>query len=49
MRIGFEEHGGRCVFSSEWNNFAQKTYLENFPNSATHSEDRGSHQINQLT
>lgn len=36
MRIGFEEHGGQCVFSSEWNNFAQKTYFENFPGSATH-------------
>ena len=36
MRIGFEEHGGQCVFSSEWNDFAQKTYFENFPGSATH-------------
>ncbi len=36
MRIGFEGFGGRCVFSSEWNKFAQKTYLENFPDSSTH-------------
>lgn len=36
MRIGFEAHGGRCVFSSEWNTFAQKTYLENFPQASDH-------------
>lgn len=34
IRKGFAEHGGRCVFTSEWNEFAKKTYLENFP--ATH-------------
>lgn len=31
IRRGFEEHGGRCVFTSEWNTWAQKTYLANFP------------------
>lgn len=31
IRLGFEKHGGRCVFTSEWNSFAQKTYLANFP------------------
>lgn len=36
MRMGFEKHGGHCVFSSEWNKFAQKTYLENFASSSTH-------------
>ena len=34
IRMAFEAHGGRCVFTSEWNPFAQKTYLANFPNSA---------------
>lgn len=34
IRTAFEAHGGRCVFTSEWNSFAQKTYLANFPNSA---------------
>lgn len=29
-RLGFESIGGRCVFTSEWNKFAQKTYLANF-------------------
>ena len=30
MRTGFEQEGGRCVFTSEWNSWAQKTYLANF-------------------
>jgi DNA (cytosine-5)-methyltransferase 1 len=31
IRKGFEAHGGRCVFTSEWNKYAEKTYLTNFP------------------
>ena len=30
MRIAFEEAGGQCVFSSEWDRHAQKTYYANF-------------------
>ena len=30
MRAGFEGAGGRCVFTSEWNAWAKKTYLANF-------------------
>jgi DNA (cytosine-5)-methyltransferase 1 len=30
IRMGFEAHGGQCVFTSEWNDFSQKTYRENF-------------------
>ena len=30
IRIPFQELGGRCVFSSEWDAFAQKTYKVNF-------------------
>ena len=30
MRIAFESAGGRCVFSSEWDKYAQRTYLHNF-------------------
>ncbi|ALO47613.1 DNA (cytosine-5-)-methyltransferase [Pseudohongiella spirulinae] len=37
IRLGFERQGGHCVFTSEWNNFAQKTYLANFPETADHS------------
>lgn len=34
IRMAFEAHGGHCVFTSEWNLWAQKTYLANFPESA---------------
>jgi DNA (cytosine-5)-methyltransferase 1 len=30
MRLAFEKVGGKCVFSSEWDKYAQKTYLSNF-------------------
>lgn len=30
IRCGFESIGGRCVFTSEWDNYAQKTYALNF-------------------
>lgn len=30
MRQAFEAHGGKCVFSSEWDKFAQQTYQANF-------------------
>jgi len=30
MRIGFESAGGKCVFTSEWDKYAQKTYEANF-------------------
>lgn len=30
LRKGFETIGGRCVFTSEWNAFAQQTYTANF-------------------
>lgn len=37
IRMAFEGLGGRCVFTSEWDSYAQKTYAENYP---------GGHQIN---
>ena len=38
MRLAFESIGGRCVFTSEWNPFAQKTYAANFaPTSNGHA------------
>ncbi len=30
FRIAMQEQGGKCVFSSEWNKYAQKTYFANF-------------------
>jgi DNA (cytosine-5)-methyltransferase 1 len=31
IRLGFEASGGKCVFTSEWDPYAQKTYGANFP------------------
>ncbi len=31
LRRGFEAIGGRCVFTSEWDKYSQKTYRANFP------------------
>ena len=36
IRLAFEDAGGRCVFTSEWDSYAQKTYAANYP---------GGHQI----
>ena len=30
IRQGFETHGGECIFTSEWNDFSKKTYIENY-------------------
>lgn len=30
IRMGFQQHGGKCVFTSEWNTWSQKTYAANF-------------------
>lgn len=30
IRLGFQQNGGHCVFTSEWDKFAQKTYAANF-------------------
>jgi DNA (cytosine-5)-methyltransferase 1 len=37
IRLAFEAIGGECVFTSEWDSYAQKTYAENF---------RGGHPLN---
>ncbi|OHX17981.1 DNA (cytosine-5-)-methyltransferase [Chromobacterium amazonense] len=38
IRQAFESIGGRCVFTSEWDSYAQKTYAENY--------NRDQHQLN---
>ena len=30
MRIAFEQQGGDCVYSNEWNKYCQQTYFANF-------------------
>ncbi len=34
LRTAFESIGGHCVFTSEWDGYAQKTYEVNFPDEA---------------
>lgn len=36
LRLAFEAQGGQCVFTSEYDPYAQKTYLANFPDAAEH-------------
>jgi DNA (cytosine-5)-methyltransferase 1 len=36
LRIPFEQLGGRCVFTSEWDAYAQKTYAANFHDGPGH-------------
>ena len=36
IRIPFEEIGGECVFTSEWDRFSRQTYTANFPDSEQH-------------
>jgi DNA (cytosine-5)-methyltransferase 1 len=38
FRRGFEAVGGRCVFTSEWDKYAQITYRANFGDHAVHGD-----------
>ena len=40
MRLGFEAAGGKCVFTSEWDRFAQQTYRANFGDEPIHGDIR---------
>jgi len=37
LRRGFDAIGGQCVFTSEWNIYAQKTYLANYHDDNKHT------------
>ena len=39
LRTAFEKIGGSCVFTSEWDSYAQKTYAENFQDGHTIAGD----------
>jgi DNA (cytosine-5)-methyltransferase 1 len=41
MRLGFESAGARCVFTSEWDEYSQKTYRANFPDGENDGEIAG--------
>lgn len=36
LRRGFDAIGGKCVFTSEWNPYAQKTYRANYDDGSQH-------------
>ncbi len=36
LRRPFDEIGGRCVFTSEWDRFCEQTYSANFPSGDSH-------------
>ena len=36
IRTPFEEIGGKCVFTAEWDRFARQTYAANFPDGEDH-------------
>lgn len=36
LRAGFDEIGGECVFTSEWNKFSQQSYAANFEDGEEH-------------
>ncbi|QOW20494.1 DNA (cytosine-5-)-methyltransferase [Lysobacter ciconiae] len=37
LRLPFEKLGGRCVFTSEWDSYARKTYAANFHDGPEHT------------
>lgn len=37
LRCGFEAIGGRCLFTSEWDKYAQQTYAANFQDADGHA------------
>lgn len=40
FRLAFEQVGGRCLFTSEWDRFAQQTYRANFGDEELHGDIR---------
>ncbi|MGE6697131.1 DNA (cytosine-5-)-methyltransferase [Hyphomonas sp. NPDC076900] len=36
LRVPFDELGGKCVFTAEWDRFARETYAANFPETDDH-------------
>ncbi|WP_348646432.1 DNA (cytosine-5-)-methyltransferase [Ciceribacter sp. L1K22] len=36
LRVGFQNIGGKCVFTSEWDKYAVETYRKNFPSDPDH-------------
>jgi DNA (cytosine-5)-methyltransferase 1 len=47
IRQAFEQTGGKCIFTSEWDSYSQKTYLENY--GAEHELNGDITQIDAIT
>jgi len=48
IRKGFEQAGGKCVFTCEWDSYAQKTYMTNFPSDEPIAGDITEIKANQI-
>lgn len=48
LRAALASSGGRCVFSSEWDKYAQQTYLANFPDNRPIAGDIRSINADQI-
>ncbi len=48
LRTALASSGGRCVFSSEWDKYAQQTYLANFPDNRPIAGDIRSINADQI-
>jgi len=48
IRKGFEQAGGKCVFTSEWDSYAQKTYETNFPSDEPITGDITKVEVKQI-
>jgi DNA (cytosine-5)-methyltransferase 1 len=48
IRMGYEKSGGHCVFTSEWDKYAKKTYCENYGTDHTVVGDITSVVVNDI-
>lgn len=49
IRVGFERVGGKCVFTSEWDKNARRTYMANHYCDPGHKEHIFNHDIRDIT
>lgn len=48
IRMGFEKAGGECVFTSEWNPWAQQTYVANFGDDGSFTGDIKQQEVEEI-
>lgn len=49
IRVGFESIGGKCVFTSEWDKYARRTYMANHYCDPDHKEHIFNNDIRDVT